>query len=96
MQAFQIENIRSFMKQLLLQDTFDTFLVSEVSVTTFASFRIDGSLHPEFYSQEEEQALRQTGRAKKDCSGIDARRPGRAPFFCAGSYKLPHQALSLF
>ncbi len=62
MQAFQIENIRSFMKQLLLQDTFDTFLVSEVSVTTFASFRIDGSLHPEFYSQEEEQALRQTGR----------------------------------
>ena len=63
MLAIQVENIRDFMKKLLLQDTFDAFLVSEVSVTTFVTFRIDGSLHPEFYSSGTEEELRQEARS---------------------------------
>ena len=46
--ALQIKHVKDFMSQLLLQDAFDHFLLSEASVTTFASFSIDGRLHPDF------------------------------------------------
>lgn len=51
--AQKIENPGHFMKCLLIKDTFDRFLVSDVTVTTFASFHIDGQYHPEFYSGED-------------------------------------------
>ena len=35
MLALQIENIKGFMSHLLLKGTFDRFLVSDISVTTF-------------------------------------------------------------
>ena len=53
--ALQIKHIRDFLNRLLLQDTFDRFLVSEASVTTFATFSIDGQLHREFYDPETEE-----------------------------------------
>ena len=50
------------MNKLLLQDTFDRFLVSEASVTTFATFAIDGQLHPEFYDPETPEGQKAKGR----------------------------------
>ncbi|MBQ9321484.1 MAG: hypothetical protein IJ239_03885 [Eubacterium sp.] len=47
--AFEIDQIKRFMSRLLISDAFDHFLVPEVSITTFATFRIDGTLHHEFY-----------------------------------------------
>lgn len=53
MRSYQIQDIRSFMKKLLIGDTFDTFLLSEASITTFSTFHIDGKFHPDFFSTEE-------------------------------------------
>ena len=60
--ALQIKHVRDFMNKLLLQDTFDRFLVSEASVTTFATFAIDGQLHPEFYDPETPEGQKAKGR----------------------------------
>ncbi|MCD7762644.1 MAG: DUF5721 family protein [Lachnospiraceae bacterium] len=45
------------MKKLLTGDVFDTFLLSEASITTFASFQIDGTFHPEYLSASEAEQL---------------------------------------
>ncbi len=55
--SYQIQDIRDFMKKLLIADTFDTFLLSEASITTYATFRIDGTFHPEFLSSVEAEQL---------------------------------------
>lgn len=57
MRSYQIQDVRDFMKKLLLADTFDTFLLSEASITTFAAFRIDGTFHPEYLNTDEADAL---------------------------------------
>lgn len=57
MQSFQIQNVKDFMKKLLLLDTFDTFLVSEATITTFASFHVDGSFHPDYFTDAEAEQL---------------------------------------
>lgn len=62
--ALQIKHVKDFMSQLLLQDAFDHFLLSEASVTTFASFSIDGRLHPDFYEEEEAKELKLQGRTQ--------------------------------
>ena len=98
--ALQITHVKDFMSQLLLQDTFDHFLVSEASVTTFASFSIDGRVHPDFYGEEEAQALKHQGRTQvlwKDIrpfcySIIKGRRP---PLSFQFVFQLPHQELDL-
>lgn len=63
MRSYQIQNTRDFMKQLLIGDTFDTFLLSEAAITTFASFHIDGTFHPEFFStaELEQPGIEQSG-----------------------------------
>jgi len=50
--ALQIEHIGKFMNQLLLQDTFDRFFISEAQITTFITFSIDGQMHQEFYEDD--------------------------------------------
>ena len=57
MRLYQIPDIRDFMKKLLISDTFDTFLLSEASITTYASFHIDGAFHPGYLSSSEEEQL---------------------------------------
>lgn len=57
MQSYQIQDIRDFMKKLLLMDTFDTFLVSEASITTFATLHLDGKFHPDYFSTAEAEQL---------------------------------------
>lgn len=61
MKAFQILDIKDFMKKLLIQETFDHFRVSDFSVTTGISYSIDGTVHPEFYEEEAAKSLRETG-----------------------------------
>lgn len=65
MRAYIIQDIRDFTRKLLLCDTFDTFLLSEASITTFASFQIDGTFHPEYLGTDPSElpAAEQTGYA---------------------------------
>lgn len=63
MLALQIKNIKNFMNTLLLQDTFDHFLVSEATITTFTTFSVSGDLRKEFFdpdSAETEQYQNRT------------------------------------
>jgi hypothetical protein len=55
--SVQIQDIKDFMNKLLLKQVFDGFLVVEGSVTTYNTFHMDGHLHPEFYSKEEQEEL---------------------------------------
>ena len=56
--ALTIKSLKNFMNSLLISDTFDRFQVSEATITTFATFSIDGELHPEFYENETADELR--------------------------------------
>jgi hypothetical protein len=51
--SLHILDVRGFMAQLLLRDTFDRFYLTEASVTTFGTFFIDGRLQKNYYSSEE-------------------------------------------
>lgn len=59
--ALEIEHIKDFMNRLLLQPVFDSFLVSEASISTFTTFTIDGSLHRDFYDTDEAEQLKEDG-----------------------------------
>ncbi len=56
--ALQIADIRTFMKQLLLSEAFDRFLLLEGTITTFNTFHIDGSLQHAYYTAEEQEQLK--------------------------------------
>lgn len=55
--SLQMEEVKAFMNQLLLSQTFDAFHVVEGSITTFSTFHFDGHLHHDYYSKEEQEAL---------------------------------------
>ena len=61
--AFEIDQVKLFMSRLLLSDAFDHFLVPEVSITTYATFRIDGTLHPAFYGDSSDTSETPSGAA---------------------------------
>lgn len=60
--AITIKNLKNFMNQLLLSDAFDRFQVSEVQITTFATFSIDGKLHHNFYESEASKERKEAGQ----------------------------------
>lgn len=49
---------KEIMNKLLLQTTFDHFLLVEGTVTTFSTFHIDGKLMTDFLDTDEKEALR--------------------------------------
>lgn len=51
--ALQIQDIKIFMNKLLLLQTFDNFLLVEGSITTYNTFRIEGRIHKDFFTEEE-------------------------------------------
>ena len=53
MVALQIQDIKNFMSRLLLSQTFDSFLLVEGTITTYNTFRIDGRVHKDFFTEEE-------------------------------------------
>lgn len=57
MRSFHIQDNLGFMKKLLTGSAFDTFLLSEASITTYASFQIDGAFHPDYLSTAEQEQL---------------------------------------
>lgn len=57
MRAFQIQDQRDFMKKLLTTEIFDTFQLSEASITTFAAFHIDGNFHADYFGTQDEADL---------------------------------------
>ena len=57
MRAFQIQDVKSFMSHLLLSNTFDRFLLTEASITTFNTFFINGHLHNVSYLEAALEAV---------------------------------------
>lgn len=55
--AIQIIDIKNFMAKLLLQDTFDAFLLQQVRVLTASELILNGRRSREWYDQEQWQAL---------------------------------------
>lgn len=53
MLALQITSMKLFMNQLLVNDSFDIFLLEEAAISTANTFTIDGHINPGFYSPEE-------------------------------------------
>lgn len=55
MQSLQIPDVKDFMSKLLATEFFDTFLLSEASITTFTQFQIDGTYHPDYFGTTEDE-----------------------------------------
>lgn len=51
--ALQITNTKQIMNALLVAESFDTFQMEEVTITTYNTFHMDGHMVKEFYSAEE-------------------------------------------
>jgi hypothetical protein len=51
--ALHILDIKDFMAKLLAGNTFDHFLLSEATITTYNTFLVDGKIKKQFYSAEE-------------------------------------------
>ena len=49
----EIPDIKSFTKKLFIDETFDRFLLREAQITTFNTFSIDGTVHPDYFTDEE-------------------------------------------
>lgn len=59
MLAIKIVDIKNFMNQLLIGETFDLFQTPEVSITTFNTFSIDGKIRRDFLDSDECDVLDQ-------------------------------------
>lgn len=59
MRLTKITNVKHFMNKLLIEDAFDSFLVSEVLIKTGNSYVIDGHINKEFFSDSERSELRE-------------------------------------
>ena len=56
--ALQILDVKEFTKHLFLGNVFHPFLLTEATVTTSYTTTIDGSLHKNFYTEEEQDSLK--------------------------------------
>lgn len=57
MLAIHIVDIKEFMNQLLVSDTFDHFLLTEAVIKTNVTYQIQGRLNQDFYSPDELELL---------------------------------------
>ena len=58
MKMYEIEDVKPFMGQLLLQETFDKFCVSMAEIRTLVSIRFQGNLCHEWLLPEEAEKER--------------------------------------
>ena len=58
MRLVKITNVKQFMNKLLVENAFDSFLVSEVLIKTGNSYVIDGHINKEFFSDDEIKDLK--------------------------------------
>ncbi len=61
MVALQISEVGTLLNQMLKGDLFDRFLLREASVSQAFTTTIDGTIKPDFYSEEECRALGLSG-----------------------------------
>ena len=59
--AVKIQDIKDFMSKLLIGSAFDSFWLSEASVTTSVTYTVDGVLHEDFFDTEENRKLQEEG-----------------------------------
>ena len=55
--SLRISNVKHFMSELLVNSAFDNMLVSEISISTYSNFILDGHINKSYYSQEELDSL---------------------------------------
>ena len=55
--SFRIKDVKNFMSNLLLGDTFDFFSLSEAAITTYNTFQINGHINKTFFDSEDYEAL---------------------------------------
>lgn len=53
MVMLSISEVKQFMAKLLAQNTFDTFILREMELSTFISFTVNGKLNEAFFTKEE-------------------------------------------
>ncbi|HHU71278.1 MAG TPA: hypothetical protein GXZ21_04480 [Clostridiales bacterium] len=51
--SLKIPEVKIFMAKLLTQEVFDTFIVKDMELVTFTSFKMNGSFHKGFFTEEE-------------------------------------------
>ena len=57
--AVTVSDVKGMMRQLLLREEFDHFLIVEGSITTFLTYSIDGQLQRDFFDGEKEEEIRE-------------------------------------
>ncbi len=55
--SIEIRNIKEFMSNLLIKDTYDRFLVSEITLATGNTYTFNGAVNRDFYTKEELAAM---------------------------------------
>lgn len=53
MLALKISSTKTFMHHLLVNDTFDNFLMSDATISTANTYQLDGHINKDFFSSEE-------------------------------------------
>lgn len=56
--ALTLPELKTATGCLFSKDTFDYFLVKEITITTSNTFHVDGKLHADYYTDEEKEELR--------------------------------------
>lgn len=59
--ALELTDIKDFMNKLLRSEVFDHFLLQEATITSSATYTINGQITAGFYSEEEMEELHLTG-----------------------------------
>ena len=59
--ALELNDIKDFMNKLLRSEVFDHFLLQEATITSSATYTINGQITKGFYSEEEMEELHLTG-----------------------------------
>ena len=61
MLAIKINDIKTFMNQLLIGDTFDAFPMAEASIAALTTFSIDGRINKDFFDTDTQDILTRNG-----------------------------------
>ncbi len=78
LQLFKISHVKEFMHALFQQNVFDTFLVTEGSITTFVTYKIDGQYHREFFEHSGEEDF-SDGNASMPASDAPSEHTSHSP-----------------
>ena len=55
--SIKIKDVNNFIHKMLLEDTFDNFLVSNISIQSYTDFSISGTINKNYYTEESKEAF---------------------------------------